>query len=695
MVCLSKKVGDYMSAMRVVNAYDWWPGNGFVTVQDASGYRRKVKRKILDHICAFDIETTRIAAIDQSVMYIWQMCIDDCVIIGRTWDEYLEVLNRIRAVMHKGQTLVIWVHNLSYEFQFLRGIYKFTPEEVFCVKSRKILKCTMYDGAFEYRCSYLQTNMSLDTFTKSMGVEHQKLSGSDFDYDKPRFAWTKMSYRELEYCYNDVAGLCEAMRVEMQRDGDTLYSIPLTATGYARRDAKKAMSGLPHDDYKISLDIYHALREAFRGGNTHANRFYTGWIISNVQSVDRSSSYPDVLCNCKYPVGPWVQDCLCTEQDIDLYISRGKALLLRVVFDGLRLASDDWGCPYLSFDKGRHVRGDLLDNGRIIKADHYETTITDIDYKIIKSEYVWDQFVVVDSWFNYYGDLPVRFTDCILKYYTDKTELKNVEGKELYYALAKALLNSLYGMCAQDPCKPSIDYVDDGIEINENIIDYYILETITEQELLDKSNRKVWLPYAWGVWTTAWARLRLEEGIRLAGDNFVYCDTDSVKYVGDVDWTAYNADRVAASENSGAMAVDPHGERHYMGVFELERGYERFITYGAKKYAYEQNGKLGVTVSGVSKKTGAQELGKLENFKYGFKFTVAGGMESVYNDENYGKYVIDGHELDITRNVCLRPSSYTLSLADDYSELLYELTENKQFRDEIRGIIEADQAGDA
>lgn len=682
-----------MAAMRVVNACDWWPGNGFVTVQDAGGYRRKIKRKILDHICAFDIETTRIAAIDQSVMYIWQMCIDDCVIIGRAWAEYLEVLNRIRAVMCKGQTLVIWVHNLSYEFQFLRGIYKFMPEEVFCVKSRKILKCTMYEGAFEYRCSYLQTNMSLDMFTKSMGVEHQKLSGSDFDYDKLRFPWTEITYHELEYCYNDVVGLCEAMRVEMQRDGDTLYSIPLTSTGYARRDAKKAMSGLPHDDYKITLDVYHALREAFRGGNTHANRFYTGWIISNVHSADRSSSYPDVLCNCKYPTGPWVEDCLRTEQDIDLYISRGKALLLRVVFDGLRLASDDWGCPYLSFDKGRHVRGDLLDNGRIIKADHYETTITDIDYKIIKSEYVWDQFVVIDSWFNYYGDLPVRFTDCIRKYYTDKTELKNVEGKELYYGLAKALLNSLYGMCAQDPCKPDIDYVDDGIEINENIIDYYILETITEQELLDKSNRKVWLPYAWGVWTTAWARLRLEEGIRLAGDNFVYCDTDSVKYVGDVDWTAYNADRVAASENSRAMAVDPHGERHYMGVFEQERGYDRFITYGAKKYAYEQNGKLGVTVSGVSKKTGAQELGKLENFKYGFKFTVAGGMESVYNDENYGKYVIDGHELDITRNVCLRPSSYTLSLADDYSELLYELTENKQFRDEIRGIIEADQAG--
>lgn len=680
--------------MRMIPADEWMPGNGFCKVQDAGSYRRKAKRKILDHICAFDIETTRIAEIDQSIMYIWQMCIDDCVIVGRTWQQYIDLLARICGVMYKGQTLVIWVHNLSYEFQFLRGIYAFSPDEVFCVKSRKILKCTMYDGMIEYRCSYLQTNMSLDVFTKSMGVEHQKLSGVEYDYNKPRYPWTPMTDAEIAYCYNDVAGLCEAMRVEMQRDGDTLYSIPLTSTGYARRDAKKAMSGLPHDDYKIDIDLYTALREAFRGGNTHANRFFTGWIISDVKSADRVSSYPDVLCNCKYPTGKWRKDCLRTSDDIDLYISRGKALLIRVSFDGIRLREYDWGCPYLTYDKGRHIRGDVVDNGRILSADHYETTITDIDYKIIESEYVWDDLRVLDSWFNYYGDLPSRFTVCIRQYYSDKTTLKNVEGQELFYGLSKAKLNALYGMTAQDPCKDDIQYLDDGVQISDNIVDYYKTAGTTTEELLQKYNRHVWLPYCWGVWTTAWARLRLEEGLRLAGENFVYCDTDSVKYIGDLDWTAFNDARIADSTRSGSYAVDKNGKTHYMGVFEQEKGYERFITYGAKKYAYEQAGKLGVTVSGVSKKTGSEELGQLENFKYGFKFTAAGGLEAVYNDVNYGLYQIDGHTINITRNVCLRPSSYTLSLADDYSALLYELTKDSHFRDEIRAIIESDRRGD-
>ena len=59
-------------------------------------------------------------------------------------------------------------------------------------------------------------------------------------------------------------------------------------------------------------------------------------------------------------------------------------------------------------------------------------------------------------------------------------------------------------------------------------------------ELLEKYNKKAFLCYQWGVWVTAWARYRLEEGLKIAGEKAVYCDTDSVKYVGNVDWKDYN-----------------------------------------------------------------------------------------------------------------------------------------------------------
>jgi hypothetical protein len=67
---------------------------------------------------------------------------------------------------------------------------------------------------------------------------------------------------------------------------------------------------------------------------------------------------------------------------------------------------------------------------------------------------------------------------------------------------------------------------------------------------------------------TAHARQQLEEGIQLAGEGFVYCDTDSVKYIGEIDWQQYNQKYIEQSKESGAVARDPSGKLHYMGTFE-------------------------------------------------------------------------------------------------------------------------------
>ena len=108
----------------------------------APGNQRTRERKVYkDLICAFDIETTYLPNLDQSFMYIWQMQIEDYTIIGRTWDEFIELRRRILEVLDKKEWLVIWVHNLSFEFQYLSDpyIYEFTQKEVFCMDPRKIL----------------------------------------------------------------------------------------------------------------------------------------------------------------------------------------------------------------------------------------------------------------------------------------------------------------------------------------------------------------------------------------------------------------------------------------------------------------------------------------------------------------------------------------------------------------------------
>lgn len=631
-----------------------------------------------DCITAFDIETTRIKECEQSVMYIWQWCFSDrCTVIGRTWTELEVFIQRITAGWPENARMCAFVHNLSYEFAFLRGVHYFQPGEVFAVRSRKILKAQW--DAVEFRCSYMHSNMSLAEYLKKMGAEHQK---TELDYDRPRYPWTELNPDELEYCVNDVVGLVEALKIEMAADGDNLYTFPLTSTGYVRRDAKRAMRGVHHSwlaDQLPDLETYHMLREAFRGGNCHANRYYAEQIVHNAHSADRSSSYPDVQCNCMFPVSKFFPYKDCGLDDLMLLIvKRKRAVLARVSMSNVRLRDKLWGCPYLSRDKCRNIMGGDYDNGRILQADYLETTITDIDLRIIIEEYAADDIKFYDVRHARYGPLPAPLIAETIEYYRRKTTLKGVPGQEVFYTKAKNKLNSIYGMMAQNPVKRSIIYTQEGVIDENGNIDYYPEEDAEDAELLEKSNRRAFLCYQWGCWVTARARYRLEEGIKLAhapGAEFLYCDTDSVKYLGFIDWEAYNEQRKADSLKSGAWADDPGGERHYMGVYEQEHDMEAFCTMGAKKYVYIDRGKLVCTIAGVGKSAGAKELqaaGGIEAFKDGFTFYEAGGLEALYNDKpEISEWEVEpGRKVPITANVVLRESTYTLGLTAEYLRLL-------------------------
>ena len=674
----------------VVKCADFQPERYFANpplLKNRRGNPGGKKRHYIGITTAFDIETTLLDDIQQSVMYIWQWQFgEDYTVIGRTWDEFLELQKRIRACLPADRWLVVYVHNLSYEFQFLKGVYQFFPDDVFAVASRKVVKADMW-GCFEFRCSYKLTNMSLKQFTSKMRVEHQKLSGDEFNYSVKRYPWTPLSDEELEYCTNDVLGLVEAVNALMERDEDTLQTIPLTSTGYVRRNAKRAMKdGSVHHNFVYSIlpdiETYRALREAFRGGNTHANRYYAGDIVENVHSADRSSSYPAVMCNCEFPMSEFIP---ILKKDLNPeYISRcikirHKALLLRIGIKNLRLRDPFWGCPYLSKDKCRNIHKaiDTEDNGRILEAEYLETTITDIDLKIIMEEYQ-GEIIFLQGWYASYKKLPAPLINEVIKYYKDKTELKGVKGQEIYYDKAKALLNSLYGMMAQDPVKHSL--------IFQQVGDWEEDTSLSDEEILGKSNKRAFLAYQWGVWVTAHSRDALERGIRLVqetnGADFVYCDTDSVKYTGDVDWSGYNSDRVAECRESGSMATDPSGVTHYMGVFETEDlkdtgfAYRYFKTLGAKKYAYVEREGEGVhcTIAGVNKKKGGNELDKfggLSAFAEGFIFREAGGTQAVYNDSPEMDHVdVEGHRLSITSNVAILPSEYTLGITGEYERII-------------------------
>ena len=220
-------------------------------------------------------------------------------------------------------------------------------------------------------------------------------------------------------------------------------------------------------------------------------------------------------------------------------------------------------------------------------------------------------------------------------------------------------------MAVQNPIKPELIYSPDSGDIIE---DY---EKPLEK-LIEEYRRSGWLPYQIGVWCTSYARLELERGLHtIPADAFLYTDTDSIKYIGDYDKEFEELNK--RYRNIEYSALDKFGVRHYMGVFEKDNDKPilQFKTMGAKKYCYTDADGLHLTLAGVGKKSGAEELKTIDNFKTGFIFTKSAGSESVYNDQMQPIYYnYEGRDLYITSNLYLHDSEYTLDLDFEYNRLL-------------------------
>ena len=696
-----------------VGNIDWYSYlKSFGIVEDVRKNKRRSqnKHRVLNVFSAFDIETSTIWRNKKrelfdvhSFMYTWQFQVEEYTVKGRTWDEFFTWLQVLYDAISKIRTdnnldlnpfLIVWVHNLSYEWTFLSGLYPFTNDECFFRDTRKPIYCRMFD-TFELRCSYIQTNLSLSALCKQTGVE-EKLSGQKFDYDKVRFPWTPLTDFEQEYCTRDVESLVKAMKYRVQRSGDNLVTVPITSTGYVRRDCKESLKDhyLDIRELKPKEKEYRLLRKAFRGGNTHANRYYVGQIVPDVYSYDISSSYPTQQLTQLFPMKPfkWLvidqKTASARMQRVFTFIGLGYAVVGTYQFKGLRLKNQREPIPYISLSRSE-ARGYLLDNGRVLEADYIEMSLTEIDLEIILEQYTFDEMDVLEAMTAQKDYLPESYRAVIQDYYNRKTSLKgdNTEEGLYMYTKAKNSLNSVYGMSATDPIHQEITYESGDWKISG-------YDDFTQDEIL-KLLKNAAFPYQWGVYNTALARKQLQDAIKLCGSRIVYCDTDSVKTAGPVNINVLNQKLKSVAVQRKAYADDMNGHRHYIGLFEDDGHYDKFITQGAKRYAYQIGEKLGVTVAGVSKKinekTGisfaVEELGCLENFKpdkyndkgwlieKGMEWHAAGGTMSVYNDNDSFDYVDrkTGKSVHITKNVAIIPTTYRMTYARDYRLLLNEI----------------------
>ena len=704
-------------------------------------------------ICAFDIETSTVWLDEDkekydvhSFMYVWQFQIEDYTIIGRTWDDFLNFLQVLKADLDRfvaPVAIIIWVHSLAYEFSFLSGIYPFRDDECFFRDVRKPIYCKMF-GCFEFRCSYLQTNMSLSTLCKQMGVK-QKLSGQKFNYEKVRYPWTELTDYELEYIVTDVESLVKAMKKRIVLGGDTLLTVPLTSTGYVRRECKESLKDLYYkiNDIKPMIDEYKLLRKAFRGGNCHSNREMVGKVLEDVYSYDIVSSYPTQQLTQQFPMTKyqWLKPPISIKT-IAMYQGLNFSIVALYQFKNIRLKDEHEPMPYISLSKCRGYgyssfdgwmkQKQVIDNGRILEADYIEIALTEIDLEIVLDQYDFDEMGILQCMIAKKDYLPQEYRNVIMKYYTHKTALRGDDSEEglFLYGHSKSLLNGVYGMSATDPIHAEIKYCKGKYRKSDyNIvptgkIDFPYLTTKDQQRMrkrgrlfhldrkrvhakykkwreetnrngVNKILKKAPFPYQWGLYTTCLARFQLHQAIKLCGKQLAYIDTDSVKTVGPVPIEKLNDKLLMKAKQAKAFADDRNGKRHYIGLFESDGHYTRFLTQGSKRYCYEKDKKLGITVSGVTKhvneKTGIpfaveelktkgdktlSNLEAMKRFKPEFTWVKAGGTMSVYNDKDDFDYVDPetGKTVHIGKNVAIVSSTYKMTYSKDYSELLTNIS---------------------
>lgn len=655
-------------------------------------------------------------------MYHWQFCFNGRVCFGRRWEEFFKLMNRIKEEykLKPLKRLVIYVFNLGFEFAFL---YPFMERitgnyELFATGSHTPVKLTGENG-IEFRCAWKLTNMNLYMFTKTeKDCPYQKAFG-DLDYKQIRTAKTQLTPEEKAYNVIDVLGLWSAIHSRMKADHDTIATIPLTSTGYPRRDTRRACR--KDHDYRekvykkclLTWAVYELLAEMRRGGDTHASRFYSSKVWEDVYSYDYVSLYPAVLLLERYPITAFSRyGEIESLEELERVTSSGKACLFRIWFEDLELNPDE-PMPYVPIDKltskpGKlHVHGD---NGRVLKVDGIcSMTINEVDWEIIKATYRWKPGIIVkDLHVAEKGPLPDPIRKTILAYFAKKCELKEqiTETEELLekdpgnkvlidrlndinykYGKVKNKLNGIFGMCYTDPVHEVVT-MDERGEWKESIP-----KGKSAADLLAKTqkSRNNFLVYAWGPWCTAYARRMLRRLQACAKDpdsgrpTVIYSDTDSAK---SQSWDQEELNALIKvqkerSDAAGAYWDSPKtGTRYYMGYPELDGHAGRFITLGAKKYAYEDGkGELHVTVSGVSNThapgdalgAGARELlerGGLDAFKVGFIFVDAGGQTIWYGHEDPHYVTVNGCRMLTASYAAITDGEYTLGQTEEYKRLL-------------------------
>lgn len=653
---------------------------------------------------AFDIESTSFYEDEEkrAIMYGWTLGLNGDVILGRTWEQFVACMEKLSERLELGpdRRVLIYVHNLAFDFQFFRKWLEWT--DVFALSERKPVYARSALG-IEFRCSYILTGYSLEKLSDLLTIYHVEKAVGDLDYSLIRHSSTKLTAPEVHYMENDVRVIMAYIQEQIEKEGN-ITRIPLTKTGYVRRYCRNACLYDKRDHKKayqyfkyrriigpltLEEDEYRQLKRAFQGGFTHANAFRANRTLRNVESLDFTSSYPAVMIAEKFPMSRGQVIQIRSRAELKYNLIR-YCCLFDVEFEGLEC--DTLIDHPISLSKCWDVVNVSVDNGRVVSADRLRTTITGEDFEIIDKFYTWTGMKI--GTFRRYqrGYLPTVFVKAILELYRKKTELKGVKGEEEVYVNSKEQLNACYGMTVTDIVRDEISYA--GDEWSSTTPD------LSAKLAKENDSKRRFLFYPWGVWVTAYARRNLFEGIYACGLDYCYSDTDSIKTLNYDKHKSFFEDYNRRIVDKLRAAMDHHGlDYSYiapktikgvekpLGVWDDEGEYSRFRTLGAKRYITEHDGHVSITVSGVNKKYAVPYLLKrfgndvFDHFEDSLSIPAGhtGKSTHTYIDDEIAGVVTDYNGKSSRyyerSAVHLEPCGYDMSLSAAYLDYLMGIEE--------------------
>lgn len=604
--------------------------------------KAKNRPAYLDVTSTFDIETTNTDT--DGFAYSFQTCIGGSVVVPRyfeDWVDLIETLVEKWSITEKNR-LVIFVHNLGYEFTYLIQMLcdRWGDAKALYIKSRKPLYL-QFDNGIEFCDSLKLFQKSLAKATE--GCKHAKLKG-DLDYTIYRTPDTPLTDTEFAYCVNDVLGLYEAIERLKKEHGYNAATLPMTNTALVRAEVMKKVN--PDLKCRSAMKALHLSKEqteiaykAMAGGDTHGARWRAGYTFHNCNSYDFKSAHPSQQLLWKFPAGkPTDFPEMSPQLVIDNAIARGLGWIAALVIEGLRI-KDECPDPCISVSKCSEYDfpDEYKDNGRVLQADKPFVLYCDSnDWQRIKDSYTFTKVTVGRGFWFRLAYLPDSFRLAVLEKFRIKETMKGCPE----YGFAKICVNTIYGMAAQKQIRDEytanigadIDFTCTHWEDN--------LEKMDEAKVDKAQNEK--FPFLWGLWTASLTRIKLWELLKIVGwENVIYWDTDSCKYQGPkMDGVQeYNEMIARQCEKRGVVVEKKDGKKVYIGIAEdehpqAEYGYREFRFLHAKCYAARTcDGTLESTIAGVGKKEGQAALkNDIENLNDFLIIEDAGGQMLTYHN---------------------------------------------------------------